>query len=186
MSAEVESGRMRADAVRNRARVVEAAADLFVDRGIDIPMEEIARHAKVGVGTLYRRFPDRDSLVYAVALDGFQALVDAGEAALAQEPDPWNALSRFVRRCAEFRLCTLSATVEERLDLSRGADIARVRNASVAVFERLVRDAQSSGAMRADVTPYDVAAMVSLLSRGPADSRERYAEILLSGLENRP
>ena len=77
---------LRADARRNRDQLVDAAGALFAERGPDVPMEEIARRAGVGVGTLYRRFPDRDALVRAVAYESLQRVV-ANARSAAGEPD---------------------------------------------------------------------------------------------------
>lgn len=74
--------RLRADARRNRDRIIAAARTVFTERGTEVPMEEIARAAGVGTGTLYRRFPDRDSLISAVGQDVFQrVLEEAGRSA---------------------------------------------------------------------------------------------------------
>jgi AcrR family transcriptional regulator len=97
---------LRADARRNRGQLVEAAGALFAERGPDVPMEEIARRAGVGVGTLYRRFPDRDALVRAVAFVSFHRVVENARGAAA-EPDGWAGITRFVRRSvADLRLAT--------------------------------------------------------------------------------
>src|SRR5688572_25450825 len=93
-------GGLRADAQRNREQIIDAARALFVERGADVPMEEIAHRAGVGVGTLYRRFPDREALIRAVALDTFRRVVALACAAEAEEPDGWRALTRFVRQSA--------------------------------------------------------------------------------------
>ena len=82
---EGQATRLRADARRNQEQVLQAARDLFVERGIDCPLEEIARRAGVGIGTLYRRFGDRDALVRAVLVDALELSRASAEAALAEE-----------------------------------------------------------------------------------------------------
>src|SRR5690606_13382420 len=89
--------RLRADARRNRDQIVAAASRLFARGGADAPMEEIARAASVGVGTLYRRFPDREALIVAVAGKSTRDLHAQLEAARAEEPTAWAALERFLR-----------------------------------------------------------------------------------------
>src|SRR5690349_8273462 len=83
----MQPGPLRADARRNREQIIEAARTLFLSLGPDVPMEEIARAAGVGVGTLYRRFPDRDELVKAVSLDTFSRLAELAARVEHEEPD---------------------------------------------------------------------------------------------------
>src|SRR5437870_4758030 len=87
---------LRADAMRNRAHVLAAARDVFVEHGADAPLDEIARRAGVGIATLYRRFPDREALLRAVALDVLARTGDEARAAEAEEPDPFGALGRYM------------------------------------------------------------------------------------------
>ncbi|MGI5472586.1 TetR/AcrR family transcriptional regulator [Streptomyces sp. CA-132043] len=102
------SGReLRADARLNREQIIAAARDLLAERGPDVPAEEVARRAGVGTGTLYRRFPDRQALMRAVAFDGFHRVVAIARTAEDEEPDAWRALSRFVHQAGtELRLAT--------------------------------------------------------------------------------
>src|SRR6266566_9649705 len=86
-----EAPRMRADARRNRDQILIAARDIFADHGPGAPLEEIARRAGVGIGTLYRRFPDRQSLLRAVALDTLGRVAQEGRLALAEEPGAFRA-----------------------------------------------------------------------------------------------
>ena len=85
---------LRSDAKRNREQLIAAAARTFVAGGPDVPMEEIARAAGVGVGTLYRRFADRESLMVAVAQTSLDTLLGRVRAAAAEEPRAWDALVR--------------------------------------------------------------------------------------------
>ncbi len=80
--------RLRRDAQRNRDAILAAASQVFSDRGLEAPLEEIARHAGVGIGTLYRRFPSRVELLDAVLADTVQANIEVAEQALAMQ-DPW-------------------------------------------------------------------------------------------------
>ena len=89
---------LRADARRNRDQILAAAREVFTAQGPEVPMEEIARAAGVGVGTLYRRFPDRESLIRAVAQESFTQVIDDARAACAEEATGWAALERLVRR----------------------------------------------------------------------------------------
>src|SRR3954452_25151278 len=80
--------RKRSDAVRNRAKVLEAARDQFAEHGLDTQIEEIAREAGVGVGTVYRHFPTKEALLEALAQDKFDGLADAARRGL-EASDPW-------------------------------------------------------------------------------------------------
>src|SRR5262245_9119509 len=99
-----QSGDLRADARRNRERVLEAARDVFVEQGPDAPLDEVARRAGVGVATLYRRFPDRASLSRAVALDVLQRAGREARAAEAEEPDAFRGLARYMHRALDLRI----------------------------------------------------------------------------------
>src|SRR5919199_1988766 len=87
---------LRADARRNRAQVLAAARDVFVEQGPDAPLDEVARRAGVGIATLYRRFPDRAALQRAVALDVLAQAADAARQAEAEEADAVCALGRYM------------------------------------------------------------------------------------------
>ena len=86
---------LRADAVRNRDRLVRAAAELFTDRGVDVPLDEVARRAGVSIGTLYNHFPNRGALLDAVLPERLAELGRLAEAAL-HEPDSWNGFAGFL------------------------------------------------------------------------------------------
>ncbi|PZG72870.1 TetR family transcriptional regulator [Streptomyces sp. NTH33] len=97
---EVRPGRtapLRVDAQRNLEHVLRAAREVFGELGYGAPMEDVARRARVGVGTVYRRFPSKDVLVRRIAEEETSRLTDQARAALGQEDEPWSALSRFLR-----------------------------------------------------------------------------------------
>src|SRR5215470_8582713 len=88
---------LRVDAQRNLEHVLRAAREVFGELGYGAPMEDVARRARVGVGTVYRRFPSKDVLVRRIAEEETSRLTDQARAALGQEDDAWSALSRFLR-----------------------------------------------------------------------------------------
>ncbi|MFV0135048.1 TetR/AcrR family transcriptional regulator [Streptomyces sp. HMX87] len=88
---------LRVDAQRNLEHVLRAAREVFGELGYGAPMEDVARRARVGVGTVYRRFPSKDVLVRRIAEEETARLTDQARAALGQEDEPWSALSRFLR-----------------------------------------------------------------------------------------
>ncbi|AEM80358.1 regulatory protein TetR [Streptomyces violaceusniger Tu 4113] len=88
---------MRVDAQRNLEHVLRAAREVFGELGYGAPMEDVARRARVGVGTVYRRFPSKDVLVRRIAEEETARLTDQARSALGQENEPWSALARFLR-----------------------------------------------------------------------------------------
>jgi len=86
---------LRRDAERNRQRILLAAAEVFTQRGLEATLDDVARQAGVGVGTVYRRFPDKESLVAELFADRIDAMVAVAEQALAA-PDPWQALVSYL------------------------------------------------------------------------------------------
>ena len=105
---------LRADARRNRDQILAAAKNIFAVSGPEVPMEEIARAAGVGVGTLYRRFPDRDALVRAVAMDNFERVLIDARVIAAEETSSWRALERLLRQSVELQLSVQLAMVSHR------------------------------------------------------------------------
>ncbi|WP_049580550.1 helix-turn-helix domain-containing protein, partial [Streptomyces sp. SBT349] len=91
---------LRVDAQRNLRHVLSAARDVFGEQGYGAPMEEVARRARVGVGTVYRRFPNKEALVRHIAAEETQRLTDRALEALARDDEPWGALAGFVERSA--------------------------------------------------------------------------------------
>ncbi|MEV5599826.1 helix-turn-helix domain-containing protein [Streptomyces sp. NPDC052299] len=96
-SAHARSAPLRVDAQRNLEHVLRAAREVFGELGYGAPMEDVARRARVGVGTVYRRFPSKDVLVRRIAEEETSRLTDQARSALGQEDEPWSALSRFLR-----------------------------------------------------------------------------------------
>ncbi|MDQ1009854.1 AcrR family transcriptional regulator [Streptomyces sp. V4I23] len=91
------SAPLRVDAQRNLEHVLRAAREVFGELGYGAPMEDVARRARVGVGTVYRRFPSKDVLVRRIAAEEISRLTEQARTALGQEEEPWSALSRFLR-----------------------------------------------------------------------------------------
>lgn len=189
--------RLRADARHNREQIIEAARAVIAERGAEVPMEEVARRAGVGIATLYRRFSDREALVRGVALDGLDRVVAIARDAEDEEPDAWRALSRFIRRAAaELRLATwLSiwfSSSWEQLPADPGE--ARLRQALLKILDRLVRRAQADGDLRHDVDAGDLTLMMALLLRPLPGLRveltqrsvDRYLALALDGLRASP
>src|SRR3954451_17247530 len=94
---------LRADAERNRRRILDAAEELFSVKGLSVGLDEIARHAGVGVATAYRRFPDKEQLVDALFEEHVEALAGVAAAALEHD-DPWQGVVRFMEGAVELQV----------------------------------------------------------------------------------
>jgi AcrR family transcriptional regulator len=189
MSAIAEPDRpLRKDAERNRRRILDAAREVFATRGLDAGLDQIARHAGLGVGTVYRRFPDKDQLIDALFEDRVGAIAAAAEEAAAHD-DPWAGLVGFFER-------SLAEQAADRglrqLLLSGARDCAHVsagRERIAPPLHRLVDRAHAAGVLRSDVTAQDIP-MITLMLGGLMDaSREtapdlwrRYLAVILDGL----
>ncbi len=184
--------RLRADARRNRDQIIAAATAIFAEQGTEVPMEEIARAAGVGVGTLYRRFPDRESLIRAVAVENFRMVLDNARAAAEEEPDAWQALTRFLHLGTGLRLTVQLAVHSARAQgvLAEDEDALRIRQELIGLLDRLVAAAQAEGTLRSDIGAGDIALILSLLLRPlppishelAAAAPDRYLSLVLDGL----
>jgi AcrR family transcriptional regulator len=146
---------LRRDAERNRHRILEAAADAFAERGLTITMDDIAEHAGVGVGTVYRRFPQKELLIEALFEERVGELVALAERAL-EEDDPWEALVGFLER-AQALQATNRGLKELVLSTTHGRErVACVRERLAPLADALVERAQASGQLRADVDGTDL------------------------------
>ena len=138
---------LRRDAERNRQRILAAAAEVFNERGLDVSLDEIARHAGVGVGTVYRRFSTKEELVEALFMDRLDSVAAIADQALGA-PDPWSGLVSFMERMAEMMAGDLGLR-QILMFATYGRDlvaVARERNAPL--VERLVERAQAAGQLR--------------------------------------
>jgi AcrR family transcriptional regulator len=180
--------KLRADARRNRGAVLAAARDGFSAEGLDCQMEDIARSAGVGVGTVYRHFPNKDDLVAALVADRFQRLAERAEAALAED-NPWQAFCDLMRHSAELQMRdrALSEFISSKPDLGQEAAVA---SGLADLTEQLMIKAQQAGGMRKDAVIEDVPTLICglcAITAGAAGSMpelnwERYVEIMLDGL----
>lgn len=178
---------LRADAARNHRRLVEAAAAAFESDGPDVALEEIAQRAGVGVATLYRRFRTRDLLVRAVLEDVFATEIEP--TAAAGDGDPWHDLAGSLHRAVE--AIAVRRTI---LTLAReaGAFDAEPVQRYGRTLTRLLDRARDAGAVRPELTPQDLSAvlvMAMAVAEGSEDTREatgderrRYLALLLDGL----
>lgn len=168
---------LRADARRNLERVLDAAQQVFAASGPDASIDEIARLAGVGHGTVFRRFPSKDDLMFAVIERHVAEMRTIAEAALAAA-DPGEAFFGFVHRVAELNMTTpgLHRCVVHCGDKPGAAELEKL-------VARIVSRAQAAGAVRRDVEPADVQLLVrSALTSAPPGQWRRYLDVVLDGL----
>lgn len=174
---------LRADAARNRARVLEAALEAFAAKGLSVPIDEIARLAGVGAGTVYRHFPAKEDLVLAVIADQMQRIIDGGYA-LLQTGEPGEALFTFLRAAVEW-----TATNRGLVDTMAAADVeVKDEGKFLDLLGELLRAAHEAGTVRKDVAVPDVKALMVGLQAMRSyndDTAERLTEVVLDGLRAR-
>jgi AcrR family transcriptional regulator len=183
-SQDMQTPPLRADARRNREQIIEAARQLFIRVGTEVPMEEIAKTAGVGVGTLYRRFPDRDELFKAVSLDNFARLLEVARRIEREEPDPAKALGELLHSSLELRLGITMTTLSPRAYQAMQESIAlsNQRDEVVKIASRLLRRAQEAGGIRADIDIGDVVLALVLVSKLIPPSDDELGEMVFRRL----
>jgi AcrR family transcriptional regulator len=179
---------LRRDAERNRQRILEAASEVFTERGLDVSLDEVARHAGVGVGTVYRRFRTKEDLVEALFMDRIEEVAALAEKA-AEATDPWSGLVSFMEQMTAI-LAGDRGLRQMLMFATHGRDkvwYARQRNAPLVT--RLVERAQAAGQIRPDLEPTDIPFIVFVLTEvaqlachvSPEIWR-RYLALILDGL----
>jgi AcrR family transcriptional regulator len=179
---------LRRDAERNRQRILHAAAEVFTQRGLDATLDDVARQAGVGVGTVYRRFPDKESLVAELFQDRIDAIVTVAEEACAA-PDPWRALVSFL----EYAAATMAGDLGLRqlmMFATYGRDrVAYAREQMRPAVSRLVERAQAAGRLRSDFDATDVPLIAYMLASAAEyaspvqpDVWRRYLTLIVDGM----
>jgi len=155
---------LRADARRNEQQLLIAARDLFIERGAQVPLEDVAAAAGVGIGTLYRRFGDRRGLARAVALAALEQTHAAAQFALASQEDPFAALAAYMHAVLDLRT---SAVMPELLDQLAEDDPQRLRISAAIneLVDEMITDSHREELIRAEFTQADVGLLLVRLSR---------------------
>jgi len=179
---------LRRDAERNRQRILKAAAEVFTERGLDVSLDEVARHAGVGVGTVYRRFCTKEDLVEALFVDRIEEVAELAEEA-AKAPDAWSGLVCFMERSAELMAGDVGLR-QMLMFATYGGDrtwYARQRNAPL--VRTLLERAQAAGQVRSDLKPTDIPFIVFVLTEAAQFARQispeiwrRYLTLVIDGL----
>jgi AcrR family transcriptional regulator len=184
---------MRADAEDNRRALLDAAREVYVEEGTSVALDKIAKRAGVGIGTLYRRFPDRDALLRGVLVDLFEGMTAAARAAMAQGgPEAQPAWESLVRAVSGLGLGpTLPVIFRERLDLIDDPAVAAAMRDAIDSVEGVYRSAQDAGQLRPDVSFLEIQLLSGMLSHSgssrppradPVVLNDRLVGILLDGL----
>jgi AcrR family transcriptional regulator len=181
---------MRADARNNRDRILTAARHVFVEKGARAPLDEIARRAGTGIATLYRRFPDRQSLMRSVVMDALQQTADEARRAAAEESDPFAALVRYMHRALDIRTGAVIPALLDEISLA-DEEMEQARSAGVQPLQDMIDAAQRAGSLRHDVTFGDIGLLIVRMSRPlpgpfPPDVNDslghRHLDLVVNGL----
>jgi AcrR family transcriptional regulator len=179
---------LRSDARRNRERLVASARELFAAEGVDVPVEEITRHAGVGMGTLYRHFPTKEELIDAVLEGAFAEVVDAAERAVADD-DAWRGFTGFLEYVLA-RHASNRGLKDVLASQKHGRDRAEAMRARVRpLMRQLIERAQAQGTLRSDFSAADLPLVfwtgdrvIEATATVAPDYWRRYLGLLLDGL----
>jgi AcrR family transcriptional regulator len=181
---------LRADAERNRLRILKAAQKAFAKHGLDVPMEDVAEGAGVGIATVYRRFPTRDDLIAACFEQRIEEYAHAAEEAL-EAPDGWSGFRGYVER-----ICGMQAADRGLKDvMTRSFPDAKTleahRRRGYELSVRVIARAQAEGTLRSDLVPEDLvlllianAAVVEATAAVAPDAPRRLVALLLDGMRS--
>ena len=184
----IEEKPLRADARRNRERVLKAAKAVFAAKGSDAQMDDIARRAKVGVGTVYRHFPTKDALIRALVADRVTQILGFAREGL-ENPDPWEGFRSSLWRGGE--LGARDRALSQLFNEHNGFNDAPEEKAElIATMSRLIERAQAAGAVREDLRVDDIpvimcgvlSSMNAMSVGGEPGPWERHLSIILDGL----
>jgi AcrR family transcriptional regulator len=182
---------LRRDAERNRRLILDAASEAFADEGLHVTLDAIAARAGVGVGTVYRRFADKETLIDALFEDRIAEVVALAEEAFAHE-DPWAGFARWIEGLTEMQAADRGLK-EILLSTAHGQQrVARARERLMPLITSVIERAQRAGELRADLSATDMPMIGHMLS-GVADYTRcvspelyrRYVGIVLDGLRVR-
>jgi AcrR family transcriptional regulator len=185
-----EARPLRADARRNRERVLEAARAVFSDQGRDAQMDDVARRAEVGVGTVYRHFPTKEALIAALIADAFERILGAASDALAVD-DPWEGFEQVLWRGAEIMAGDRALSEVFAAQPGPGPEDMAVVQALQQTVGELIRRAQAAGVLREDLIVDDIPMLMCGI--GSATKKQhacpgawrRHLQIVLDGLRTR-
>jgi AcrR family transcriptional regulator len=182
---------LRADARRNRERILESAREVFAEDGIDAQMDDVARQAQVGVGTVYRHFPTKEALMVELVRQKFQLFAAGAREALQRDGEPFAVFADLLRRNAA--LCARDAALQHALTGVGEHIWAQAQNAHDelnTLSGELMARAQQAGTMRSDVYPTDIAMLMcgvsaTMAHKFPGFNWNRHLELAIDMLRAR-
>jgi AcrR family transcriptional regulator len=166
-----ETSHLRSDAAENRDRILAVARELFAERGLDVQMATVARRAGVGVATLYRRFPTKESLVVEVFVDQFRACVASMDEAMA-DPDPWRGLTTAIEKICTMQAGNRGFSAAVLGTIPTAVDIEAERVRAMGKVEALIERAKASGQLRPDFVVDDLTLVLMANNGIVADTPE--------------
>ncbi|BEL06284.1 TetR/AcrR family transcriptional regulator [Actinoplanes sichuanensis] len=155
LPAETPGGSLRVDAERNRQRIVAAAREVFAESGLEVPIEDVAKRAGVGVGTLYRRFPERADLIAAAFEEKMAAYSEAARQALA-DPDPWHAFCVHLETICGMQAGDRGFTTVLTMTFPTAKQFEAARDEAFHAFSTVVDRAKAAGRLRPDFVTQDI------------------------------
>jgi AcrR family transcriptional regulator len=183
---------LRRDAERNRQRILEAAQQVFAEQGLRASLDDVARRAEVGVGTVYRRFPDKEALVEALFEIRVGQIIDIAEQATSMASG-WNGLVHFL---SEVSAVQAGDRGLREIALSAGfgkSRVAALRSRVASAVDQLVTRAQAEGALRPGITGNDIPLLLLMVGEVAQNAQgfrpdlgRRYLRLILDGLRNGP
>jgi AcrR family transcriptional regulator len=189
-AAEASARRPRADAVRNRARLIEAASEAFREEGLEVSVAEIARRAGVGAGALFRNFPTKEDLVSAIFEQRIGEWTAVAEAALADE-DPVKAFEEFALRAADAQYRDRGLMESYKAGMLERPELYERKCEAMRLSEAILERAQKANAVRRDITADDLGNLIGAAVGAATSQQEQsggdaplefYLRILLDGL----
>ncbi len=183
--------RLRVDAERNRAALLDAAREVFAEQGLEASLEEIALRAGVGIATLYRRFPNRGQLVAAALVGNFAQYAEAAERALAV-PDPWAGFAGFIERICELQAADRGLSDLLSMALPGDERIEQLRRLANDRVVELIERTKAGGWLREDFVGEDIllllvahAAVVDVTREDAPDAPRRFVALMLDAFQRR-
>jgi AcrR family transcriptional regulator len=179
---------LRADARRNRERILEAARDVFAEYGLDAQIDDVARRAGVGVGTVYRHFPTKEVLLGELVRQKFRIFTANAQEALERDGEPFEIFADLLRRNAE--VCVRDAAIQrvltgfgDHVAMHAGAELEQLNQP----VSELIARAQRAGSMRPDVTVHDIPMLMcgvsaTMAQDGPGFDWRRHLEFVIDML----
>jgi len=168
---------LRRDAERNRQRILKTAREVFAERGLGVSLDEIAREAGVGVGTVYRRFPDKEVLIDALFEDRLAEVLDAARYSVGMS-DPWRAIETFLTRSLELQVADRGLKELMLIETQDGhTRLERARAQIQPLIEQVLSRAQAAGVVRADLAATDLFLLQHAISEVADFTRESAPEV---------